>query len=202
MPPGVRFPPSPANAQEPNYNVNALVDFWIPAPSKPAELKAPFWNVVGRLRDGTTTRQAQGELKVAAATQAQADHDFEGFTPEVHSLTAEMNRDGGRILLPLLGAVVGRNILGREHAGAGRGSEEMTSGSGHETLVSTLLLWPWRWPFAAEARRQRTLHGGLVLQDGAVLHQGARERRGIDILDGQRAANRHRRGHPDRKSVV
>ena len=104
MPPGVRFPPSPANAQEPNYNVNALVDFWIPAPSKPAELKAPFWNVVGRLRDGTTTRQAQGELKVAAATQAQADHDFEGFTPEVHSLTAEMNRDGGRILLPLLGA--------------------------------------------------------------------------------------------------
>src|ERR1022692_1049626 len=95
MPPGVRFPPSPANAQEPNYNVNALVDFWIPAPSKPAELKAPFWNVVGRLRDGTTTRQAQGELKVAAATQAQADHDFEGFTPEVHSLTAEMNRDGG-----------------------------------------------------------------------------------------------------------
>ena len=104
MPPGVRFPPSPANAQEPNYNVNALVDFWIPAPSKPAELKAPFWNVVGRLRDGTTTRQAQGELKVAAARQAQANHDFEGFTPEVHSLTAEMNRDGGRILLPLLGA--------------------------------------------------------------------------------------------------
>jgi putative ABC transport system permease protein len=104
MPPGVRFPPSPANAQEPNYNVNALVDFRIPAPSKPAELKAPFWNVVGRLRDGTTTRQAQGELKVAAARQAQANHDFEGFTPEVHSLTAEMNRDGGRILLPPLGA--------------------------------------------------------------------------------------------------
>jgi putative ABC transport system permease protein len=27
MPPGVRFLPSPTNAQEPNYNVNALVDF-------------------------------------------------------------------------------------------------------------------------------------------------------------------------------
>src|SRR5580658_4784101 len=105
MPPGVRFLPSPVNAQEPNYNVNAQVDYWIPAPSKPNEnLKAAFWNVVGRLRDGTTLPQAQGELKVAAAREAQVEHDFEGFTPEVHSLTAEMNRDGSRILLPLLGA--------------------------------------------------------------------------------------------------
>ncbi|HXM45225.1 MAG TPA: ABC transporter permease [Bryobacteraceae bacterium] len=105
MPPGVRFLPSPANAQEPNYNVNALVDFWIPAPSRPAEhSKEAFWNVVGRLRDGTTLAQAQGELKVVTARQAQAEHDFEGFTPEVHSLTDEMNRDGARILLPLLGA--------------------------------------------------------------------------------------------------
>ena len=32
------------------------------------------------------------------------DHDFEGITPRVQSLTAEMNRDGSRILLPLLGA--------------------------------------------------------------------------------------------------
>ena len=31
MPPGVRFLPSPAAAQEPNYNVNATVDFWTPA---------------------------------------------------------------------------------------------------------------------------------------------------------------------------
>jgi putative ABC transport system permease protein len=105
MPPGIRFLPSPGNAQEPNYNVNAQVDYWIPAPSQPNEnLKAAFWNVVGRLRDGTTIKQAQGELKVDAAREAQAEHDFEGFTPEVHSLTAEMNRDGSRILLPLLGA--------------------------------------------------------------------------------------------------
>src|SRR5258708_14477024 len=31
MPPGVRFLPSPRGAQEPNYNVNSLVDCWIPA---------------------------------------------------------------------------------------------------------------------------------------------------------------------------
>ena len=104
MPPGIRFLPSPGAAQEPNYDVNAQVDFWIPAPSQPTELKDPFWSVVGRLRDGTTLQQAQGELKVLAAREVQAEHDFEGFTPEVHSLTAEMNRDGGRILLPLLGA--------------------------------------------------------------------------------------------------
>jgi putative ABC transport system permease protein len=104
MPPGVRFLPSPTTAQEPNYNVNALVDFWIPAPSKPSNMKGAFWNVVGRLRDGITLAQAQSELKVVTARQAQAEHDFEGFTPEVHSLTNEMNRDGGRILLPLLGA--------------------------------------------------------------------------------------------------
>lgn len=105
MPPGVRFLPSPGNAQEPNYNVNAQVDYWIPAPSKPTEnLQAAFWNVVGRLRDGSTVRQAQGELKVAAVREAQAERHFEGFTPEVHLLTSDMNRDGSRILLPLLGA--------------------------------------------------------------------------------------------------
>jgi len=30
MQPGVRFLPSPGAAKEPNYNVNAAVDFWIP----------------------------------------------------------------------------------------------------------------------------------------------------------------------------
>src|SRR5437899_5624722 len=53
---------------------------------------------------GTRLHQAQAELTVIAARQAQADHDFEGITPRVISLTAEMNRDGSRILLPLLGA--------------------------------------------------------------------------------------------------
>jgi len=41
MAPGVRFLPSPSNAQEPNYNVNAQVDFWIPAAPDPKELKDP-----------------------------------------------------------------------------------------------------------------------------------------------------------------
>src|SRR5258705_8071120 len=104
MPPGVRFLPSPAAAQEPNYNVNATVDFWLPAAPNPARLKAQQWDVVGRLQPGITLRQGQGDLQLITARQVQAEHDFEGFTPQVQSLTAEMNRDGRRILLPLLGA--------------------------------------------------------------------------------------------------
>jgi len=104
MPPGVRFLPSPNTAQEPNYNVNALVDFWVPAAPDPKRLKQPGWNVVGRVQRGTRLDQAQAELAVLAERQAQADHDFAGVTPQVQSLTAELNRDGSRILLPLSGA--------------------------------------------------------------------------------------------------
>ena len=104
MPPGVRFLPSPGAAREPNYNVNAQVDFWVPAPDEPSWRNEPMWNVVGRMREGTSIRQAQSELKVLAATEARAEHAFEGFTPELQPLSAELNRDGGRILLPLLGA--------------------------------------------------------------------------------------------------
>jgi putative ABC transport system permease protein len=104
MPPGVRFLPSPTEAQEPNYNVNAAVDFWLPATPDPARLKQPQWDVVGRLQSGATLHQARAELTILAARQAQADRDFEGVTPQVQSLTAELNRDGRRILLPLLGA--------------------------------------------------------------------------------------------------
>ena len=34
MEPGVRFLPSPGAAKEPNYDVNATVDFWVPAVSR------------------------------------------------------------------------------------------------------------------------------------------------------------------------
>jgi putative ABC transport system permease protein len=60
--------------------------------------------VVGRLRNGATLAQAQTELTVLCNREAQAERDFAGIVPQVHSLTAELNRDGRRILLPLLGA--------------------------------------------------------------------------------------------------
>jgi putative ABC transport system permease protein len=106
MPPGVRFLPAPNVAQEPNYDVNALVDIWVPfAPGSDAEeLKRPQWNIVGRLAPGFLPEQAQAELALLTELQAQANPEFAGFTPRVQSLTSEYNRDGERILLPLFGA--------------------------------------------------------------------------------------------------
>jgi len=104
MPPGVRFMPSPATAQEPNYNVNALVDFWMPNAPNPERMKAPFWDVVGRLRDGVTVEQARAELEVITSRQAKADADFDKMTPQLQALTDNFNADARRILLPLFGA--------------------------------------------------------------------------------------------------
>src|SRR6267378_6001402 len=104
MQPGVRFLPSPGAAKEPNYNVNATVDFWVPAEPNPKYLKDPYWNVVARLREGVTQRLGQQELAVLAAREAHAEKTFEGFTPQLEAVLDEMNRDGRRILLPLLGA--------------------------------------------------------------------------------------------------
>ena len=104
MQPGVRFLPSPGAAKEPNYDVNATVDFWVPWYPDPKSLKDPYWNVVGRLRDGATPQQGQKELDVLAAREALAEKQFEGFAPQLEPVTDEMNRDGKRILLPLLGA--------------------------------------------------------------------------------------------------
>src|SRR5580658_9414334 len=118
MEPGVRFLPAPGNAKEPNYNVNALVDFWIPVAPDPKYLKNPYWNIVARLHDGATLRQAQGELTVLAAREAQAEHDFLGITPQVESLTNEMNLDGRKILFPLLGAAALVLFIGCGNAAA------------------------------------------------------------------------------------
>ena len=118
MQPGARFLPSPGAAKEPNYNVNATVDFWIPASPNPKDMKDPGWNLVTRLRDGVTPAQAQAELAMLTAREAQAEKDFEGFTPQLESVMEEMNRDGQRILLPLLGAAALVLLIGCGNAAA------------------------------------------------------------------------------------
>ncbi len=104
MPQGVRFMPSPGADQEPNYDVNGLADFWLPASPDPKRLKSADWNVVGKLRTGVPLRQAQGELDVMVQREAQSEREFQGIVPHLLALNAEMNRDGERILFPLLGA--------------------------------------------------------------------------------------------------
>jgi putative ABC transport system permease protein len=118
MPPGVRFLPSPGAAKEPNYNVNATVDFWVPTEANPKYLKDSYWNVVARLRDRVTPQQGQGELSVLVAREAQSEKQFEGFMPQLESLTDEMNQDGRRILVPLLGAAVLVLLIGCGNAAA------------------------------------------------------------------------------------
>ena len=104
MEPGVRFLPSPGAAKEPNYDVNATVDMWVPGSLDPKYMKDPYWNVVGRLRDGVTPQQGLQELSAIVAQEGSADKTFEGFTPRLQPLTDEMNDGASRILFPLLGA--------------------------------------------------------------------------------------------------
>ena len=118
MPPGVRFLPSPGAAKEPNYNVNALVDFWSPAEPDPKHMKEPDWNLVARLNDHATQQQAQGELALLTAREAQSEKQFEGFVPQLQSLQDEMNQGSRGILLPLLGAAALVLLIGCGNAAA------------------------------------------------------------------------------------
>ncbi len=61
--------------------MNAQVDFWEPVTPGEKWLKVPSWDVVGRMRGGITTNQAQSELAVIAGREARADKEFDGFAP-------------------------------------------------------------------------------------------------------------------------
>jgi putative ABC transport system permease protein len=104
MPASARFLPSPGASQEPNYDLNATVDFWTPAMPAPDRMKTRNWDLVARLKNGATLAQSQSELSALAAREAQSDRDFDGFAPSLEPLMDELNREGRGILFPLLGA--------------------------------------------------------------------------------------------------
>src|SRR5688572_7306772 len=108
MPPGLRFLPSPGAANEPNYDLNAKVDFWLPI-SIPQNATAqqrnqPRWNVIARLREGARPSDAEKELAVITARQAEAIPAVDGIAARVEPLSAVLNAAGERILWPLLAA--------------------------------------------------------------------------------------------------
>ena len=105
MPPDVRFLPSPNVAQEPNYNVDAKVDYWLPAAPSPDNLKNQFAHLIGRMRPGVTPAEAQAEIAGLAARQMVADRDFGGISARVLPLESQLNLEGRRLLLPMAGAV-------------------------------------------------------------------------------------------------
>jgi putative ABC transport system permease protein len=102
MPPGVRFLPSPGVASEPNYDLYSKVDYWLPIPRQLRE--RPAWNVVGRLKPGVTASEAEAEVAVLLARQAQSVPEIEGLRARIEPLMSLLNRDGERLLLPLLAA--------------------------------------------------------------------------------------------------
>jgi putative ABC transport system permease protein len=104
MPTGVRFLPSPTDSREPNYDVNAAVDFWTTRVPNPQRLSQSMWDVVARLKPGTSLLQGQSELSLLAAQQTASDRDLSGQMPRLEPLVSEMNREGRRIVLPLFGA--------------------------------------------------------------------------------------------------
>lgn len=108
MPPDVRFLPSPGVAAEPNYDVHAKVDYWIPIFAGPqAPPRTAAWlNVVAQLRDGYTATDAETELAVITTRQAQESEALRGVAATVQPVTSVLNADGSRILLPLLAAAV------------------------------------------------------------------------------------------------
>ena len=106
MPPGVRFLPDPGASSEPNYDVNAQVDYFLPFGPDETQPRARGWNVVSRLRDGVDLAQAQSEIAQFTARQVQADTRLEGLTVSVQPVLNVLNREGRSLLLPLFGFVV------------------------------------------------------------------------------------------------
>jgi putative ABC transport system permease protein len=106
MPPGVRFLPDPGTASEPNYDVNAPVDYWLLSAPDELQPRVRGWNVVARLRDGVTLEQAQAEIGSFTSRQIAGDKRLEGLTVNVKPVLDELNSEGRRLLLPLFGFVV------------------------------------------------------------------------------------------------
>jgi putative ABC transport system permease protein len=105
MPPGVRFLPDPGAAAEPNYDVDAKVDFFLGVTPDETQPERGTGNVIARLAGDATAAQAQRELAAMAAAIATADPRLAGVTSVANPVRAVLNRDGERLLVPLFGAV-------------------------------------------------------------------------------------------------
>ena len=105
MPPGIRFLPDPGASSEPNYDLNAFVDFWFgvaPDESRPAN-GAGYG--IARLRGDATFEAARNEIAALSAGPAQSDPTLQGVSAAVAPVQDVLNRAGRRLLVPLFGSV-------------------------------------------------------------------------------------------------
>ena len=105
MPPGIRFLPDPGASSEPNYDLNAPVDFWLGSVPDESRPTGGAGNAIARLASGATLLEAQNEIATLAAVSAQADARLEGVGAVVAPVQDVLNRDGRRLLGPLFGSV-------------------------------------------------------------------------------------------------
>jgi putative ABC transport system permease protein len=106
MPPGIRFLPDAGASSEPNYDLNAYVDYWFGTATDESQPRNGAGNAVARLKDGSSARDAQAEVVASSLGLAQADAALEGVTAMVTPVLDVLNRDGRRLLVPLFGSVV------------------------------------------------------------------------------------------------
>jgi putative ABC transport system permease protein len=105
MPPGVRFLPDPLAASEPNYDVNAPVDFWLVMQPDESRLTSRPGNVVTRLRGTATPAEAQAEAVGLGAAVARDNPDLQKLTTRVELVRDLLNKDGRTLLMPLFASV-------------------------------------------------------------------------------------------------
>jgi putative ABC transport system permease protein len=104
MPAGIRFLPSRGAAQEPNYNLNGYVDYWLPESPLPTDTNAG-WNVVARISPAVSLSQARAEMAVIGSGETKSDPQMTGMTVAVSPASAVLDGEIRRIVLPLFGAV-------------------------------------------------------------------------------------------------
>src|SRR5687767_12862006 len=105
MPPGLRFLPDPGAAAEPNYDLDAKVDFFLGVTPDESRPERGGGNVIARLAPGATARDAQLELAAMSGAIAAADARLAGLTTNASPVRSVLNREGERLLVPLFGAV-------------------------------------------------------------------------------------------------
>lgn len=105
MPPGIRFLPDLGASSEPNYDLNAHVDFWLGTAPDETRLTSGAGNTVARLTDGATIATAQAEVAALSAGVAAANPALQGISATVVPVQDALNRDGLRLLVPLFGSV-------------------------------------------------------------------------------------------------
>jgi putative ABC transport system permease protein len=105
MPAGVRFLPDSRAASEPNYDVNAPVDYWLTITPDESQLMSRPANAVGRLQGAATLAEAQAEATGISAGLARTHPEMKGLTVKVAPLQEVLNRDGRALLVPLFGSV-------------------------------------------------------------------------------------------------